>query len=325
MNAREERLLARRAGLGGSDIGAMLGLSKYRTPGDVWLEKTGRAPGQEETLQMRFGTYAEEFVAQEYCAKTGQAVQRFTKMLHHPTAPVLGNVDRLVVPAGAKVASHKGEVRTDKLLECKTASAFAAYNADEWGDEGTDAVPMSYLIQCATYMALTGCNYADLAVLFGNQEVRIYNLKRDTELETEVIARATEWWNRYVIADVPPPPTSEEDVKKLFPSHKPEQTIEITPQVLVAFERLRSIKADIKALETDEQTQRDIILPFIGEAEALTYQGATLATFKAPKASRKTDWKAAAEEVAALIPVGQQIIENHTKTVSGSRRFLIKE
>ena len=66
-NEREQWLLQRRAGLGGSDIGAILGLSPFRTPVDVYLEKTGRAPANEETLQMRFGTYAEEFVAQEYC------------------------------------------------------------------------------------------------------------------------------------------------------------------------------------------------------------------------------------------------------------------
>lgn len=323
MNAREDWLLARRAGLGGSDIGAILGLSKYRTPVDVWMEKTGRTPGQEETLQMRFGTYAEEFVAREYCAQTGRAVQRYTNMLHHKNAPVLGNVDRLVVPEGAKIASHKGEIRTELGLECKTASAFAAYNADEWGEAGTDAVPMSYLVQCATYMALTGCPLWDLAVLFGNQEVRIYNLKRDQDLEGEIIARATEWWNRYVVADIAPDPTSEEDTKKLFPRDNG-KAIEITPQVLVAFERLRSIKSDIKALEEDEQAQRDIILPFMADATELSYQGTTLATWKAPKPGKKTDWKAAAEEVAALIPIGQQIIENHTKTVEGSRRFLLK-
>ena len=84
MNTREEFLLARRAGLGGSDIGAILGLSPYLTPVDVWAEKTGRATAQDETLQMRFGTYAEEFVAREYTAKTGHAVQRFTSMLRHP-------------------------------------------------------------------------------------------------------------------------------------------------------------------------------------------------------------------------------------------------
>ena len=113
---RDDFIDSRQSGLGGSDIGAILSLSPYRTPVDVWSEKTGRANGQEETLQMRFGTYAEAFVAREYTAKTGNAVQRFTSMLRHATAPVLGNVDRLVIPRGAKIASHKTEIRTDLRL-----------------------------------------------------------------------------------------------------------------------------------------------------------------------------------------------------------------
>jgi putative phage-type endonuclease len=216
MNAREQWLVDRRCGLGGSDIGAILGLSQYRTPVDIWMEKTGRAAAQEETLQMRFGVYAEEFVAREYSARTGLAVQRYKAMLHHPSAPLLGNVDRLVVPAGAKVASHKQKIRTDKGLECKTASAFASFDADEWGPEGTDLVPASYLVQCATYMALTGCALWDLAVLFGNQEVRIYGLKRDADLEDEILSRAAEWWERHVVADVAPEPTCIADVKSLY-------------------------------------------------------------------------------------------------------------
>ena len=159
---------------------------------------------------------AEDFVAREYSAKTGQAVQRYNAMLRHLSAPVLGHIDRLVVPPGYKVASHKGAILTDRGLECKTASAFASTSGD-WGEEGTDQVPAAYLVQCATYMALTGCQRWDLAVLIGNQELRVYHLRRDAELEAEIIARATEWWNKYVVADVPPEPVCEADVRLLYP------------------------------------------------------------------------------------------------------------
>ena len=77
----------RLTGLGGSDIGAILGLSPYKTPVNVWAEKTRRAEPVRETLQMRFGTFAEEFVASEYSAITGRAVQRYTPMLRHPYVP----------------------------------------------------------------------------------------------------------------------------------------------------------------------------------------------------------------------------------------------
>lgn len=325
MNAREDWLQMRRTGLGGSDIGAILGLSPYRTPVDVWAEKTGRSPGQDETLQMRFGTYAEEFVAREYCAKTGNDVQRFTSMLRHPSAPVLGNVDRLVIPAGAKIASHKQEIRTDRGLECKTANAFAAFNADDWGDEGTDLIPASYLVQCATYMALTGCTFWDLAVLFGNQEVRVYNLKRDAELEGEIIARSTEWWDRHIVADVPPAPTCDSDIKRLYPSDNG-TAVEANPKSLELIARAIELREQIAALEAELEGDKKAgsigvigsLKAYMGEAQRLVLGADELITWKTAKPAQRFDSKAFQAAYPELYPL-------FLKTGEPSRRFLIKE
>jgi putative phage-type endonuclease len=321
MNARQEWLQARRAGLGGSDLGAILGLSKYRTPVDVWMEKTGRIPGQDETLQMRFGSYAEQFVAQEYSHQTGRAVQRFTTMLHHPSAPILGNVDRLVIPEGAKIAAHRREIRTDRGLECKTASAFAALDDREWGPAGTDQVPPSYLVQCATYMALTVCTYWDLAVLFGNQEVRIYNLKRDAELEEEIIARAAEWWQAHVVADVPPEPTCEADVRALYPRDNGGIVV-ASEEVLLALRELVVLKDAETHLAEQVGDCKRIIQAAMGEAATLKdAAGNVLATWKRSKDSTTTDWKA----VAAALNAPAELVAAHTHPKAGSRRFITKE
>lgn len=318
MNAREEWLMARRAGLGGSDLGAVLGLSKFRTPVQVWEEKTGRTEGSTETLQMRFGTYAEEFVAREYCAKTNRAVQRFTAMLRHPTAPILGNVDRLVVPEGSKIAAHRGEIRTDLGLECKTASAFAAMDSAEWGEEGTDQVPPSYLVQCATYMALTGCQAWDLAVLFGNQEVRVYHLQRDRELEEEIVARAAEWWDRHVVRDIPPAPICEADIKRLFPSSAAGKVIEADAEALTLLESLRKAKANAKQFEDIADAATLAIKSLLGDAEALTLNGKPLVTFKSSAPAMRLDGK-------ALQAAHPEIYQQFLKAGEPVRRFLTKE
>ncbi len=171
MSARDEWLAARRTGLGGSDVGAILGLSPFRTPVDAWLEKTGRAPDDdlaERRRDLRFGIYVGQFVASEYERETGRQVQRFTAMLRHPTGPLLGNVDRLVIPEGSKVASQMGRIRARRGLECKTANTFTAFDSEAWGAAGTDQVPPHYLVQTATYLVLTGCDVWEPAVLFGN-------------------------------------------------------------------------------------------------------------------------------------------------------------
>ncbi len=84
----------RLTGIGGSDLAAILGLSKWRSPYQVWLEKTGRSQPQAATLAMRYGIHNEGFVAKEYEAATGRKVERYTKMLRHPEAPLIGHIDR---------------------------------------------------------------------------------------------------------------------------------------------------------------------------------------------------------------------------------------
>ena len=311
----------RMTGLGGSDLGAILGLSPYRTPCDIWAEKTGRTQPVESNLAMRFGSYAEQFVADEYTAQTGKRVQRFTPMLRHPTAPLIGHVDRLVIPEGQKRAAHQREIRTDRLLEAKTASAFAAFKADEWGPAGSDAVPAAYLVQVATYRILTGCQYADLAVLFGNQELRVYHLERDTELEEMIVARAAEWWQMHVVADVAPAPTCDGDIRLLYPRSAPQKTAEANCAVLQALAELRATRASIKALEEQEAAAAMVIKSAMGDAEILTSGEITLASWKSAAATRKTDLKAACN--AAAVPAS--LIDLFTTEAAGSRRFLLKD
>jgi len=314
-------LADRKHGLGGSDIGAVFGLSPYRTPVDVWLDKTGRSEAQAETLQMRFGIYAEEFVAKEYTAQTGNDVQRYTTMLRHPSAPIIGNIDRLVIPDGQKRASHKSEIRTDRLLECKTASAFSAYKPDEWGPAGSDAVPMAYLLQCATYRILSGCQYADLAVLFGNQEVRIYHLPSDADLEAMIVAKASEWWRAHIVADVAPPPVCDADVRALFPASRQGIAVEANEAVLHELAILRDTRASMATLQRIADDAALAIKVAIGDAEALTLNGETLATWKSARPSTKTDWRA----IASQLGYTQELFDNNTTTQPGSRRFLIKD
>ena len=58
----EEWNRQRRMGIGGSDIGAICGLNKWRTALDVFLEKTGQAQEKEPNEAMRLGTCVEPYI-----------------------------------------------------------------------------------------------------------------------------------------------------------------------------------------------------------------------------------------------------------------------
>ena len=121
--------------IGGSDIGAILGLSKFRTPIEVWMEKTGKETKQLDSLPLRFGSFAEEFVASEYSRATSFELLHDESIYINPTHPMMSaHVDRFVLGDGLNKPATR-------LLECKTANPFAR---GEWGEPGTDQVPMSY-------------------------------------------------------------------------------------------------------------------------------------------------------------------------------------
>ena len=164
-------------GIGGSDIGAVLGLSPYRSAVDVWADLVGRVPREtQDAVHLRFGRHAESFVAAEYERATGRTLVECPQTLfHHEHGFMFAHVDRLVLEHAGDTAIEGGRVTAPGVLECKTANAFSAHG---WGEAGSDRVPAAYLAQCAWYTAVTGCAWADLAVLIGNSDFRVYRLAR---------------------------------------------------------------------------------------------------------------------------------------------------
>jgi putative phage-type endonuclease len=294
--------------IGGSDIGAILGLSKFRTPLEVWMEKTGKEVRQLDSLPLRFGSFAEEFVANEYARATSFELLHDESIYIHPTHPMMSaHVDRFILGDGLSNPATR-------LLECKTANPFAR---GEWGEPGTDQVPMSYLCQCIWYMAITGIEQCDLAVLFGNSDFRIYEIERDLELEALVIEKALHFWNEYVLKDTPPPAQTEGDYQELFKKSDPSKTIEANPKTIELIRQLQSLSK--QGADVDEQiTQiKQHIMNEMKEAEVLSYQGNVIATWKAPKLSYRLDSKRLEQEE-------KEVFERFKMPVQNSRRLVIK-
>jgi putative phage-type endonuclease len=135
--------------IGGSDIGAILGLSRFKSPLEVWQEKTGKETKKIDSLPLRFGSFAEKFVASEYSRSTGFELLHDESAFIHPDHPMFSaHLDRLVMGNGIGSAPTK-------ILECKTASPFAS---SDWGEVGSDEVPLPYLCQvvnCCQFRSTT--------------------------------------------------------------------------------------------------------------------------------------------------------------------------
>jgi hypothetical protein len=66
---REQWFEERRKGIGGSDAAAVAGLSRYRTPIQVYMEKLGLIDPPEENEAMYWGKKLEDLVAEEFSQK----------------------------------------------------------------------------------------------------------------------------------------------------------------------------------------------------------------------------------------------------------------
>lgn len=292
--------------LGGSDVGAILGVSRFRTPMQVWLEKTGKDVATKDSLPLRFGSFAESFVASEYARATGhQLLHDDSAHIHPQYSNFFAHIDRFVL--------DENNLRI-KILECKTANAYAR---SDWGQVGSDEVPMSYLCQCVWYMAITGIDQADLAVLFGNSEFRIYAIARDKSLEELIIQKADYFWNEYVLKDIPPPPANEADCQLLFSKGNSALRVEANLELYQLCKELHTLGSQITQYEEQVSNMKQSLMHAMGDAESLYYQGNLLATWKAPKPSYRLDGK----RIEGELP---DVYERYRIPVQNSRRLVVK-
>lgn len=136
------------SGIGGSDVAAILGLSKWRTPLDVYNSKVGEVSDEEDNASMEWGRRLGPVIRQAYSDKTGRAVECLGHIFRSGEHPfMIANVDGLCA---------------DRVLEIKTSRSGA-----DWGEEGTDEIPEYYLTQVHHYMTVTRMELCDVAVLIG--------------------------------------------------------------------------------------------------------------------------------------------------------------
>jgi putative phage-type endonuclease len=303
--------------LGGSDIGAILGVSKYRSAMDVWLEKTGRRADTKDSFALRFGSFAESFIADEYALLTGEHLLEHSQGLIHPTYSFcVGHIDRFIVDQPNLPLFDKDKrLNVKKLLECKTANF---YSQNDWGEAGTDAIPLPYLCQCLWYLGITNLPEIDVALLLAGSDLRVYTITRDLELESAIFEKATFFWTEHVQKDIPPKPQSIADYQALFQKSNNGKSIEASPEAIALIKQLKALESQAQIDEEQMDAIKQALMQTMADAEVLTYLGKPVITWKAPKPSYRIDTKRLTLEHPELIKAYQSPIQS-------SRRFVVKD
>jgi putative phage-type endonuclease len=307
-------LESRRKGIGGTDAAAILGLSKWRTPLGVWLEKRGEAPPDVDDEPKRWGRMLEPLIASRYAEQTGIELVKPPGMVRHPEHEfILGNLDYLPLD------------RRALGVECKTARY-----GDDWGEDGTDEVPPAYLVQCQHYMAVTGYPRWDVAALIAGSDFRIYPIEGDREFQRELVEIEAEWWQRCIVRGERPPMDGSDATSRWLKFRFPEVKLPIERagiEVNALAERLAHarVKRDLAAAEAG--TFENAMKESIGERAGLEAEG-WRATWKWTRGRKATDWEAVARALFAdaTIPsaVFEEAVAAHTSERPGYRRFLFK-
>lgn len=314
---RSDFIARRRQGLGGSDIAAIIGLSPWRTPRDIYLDKKGLAEPEPETDAQYWGTTLEDIVAREYSKRTGRKIERCNVLFRHPEHPhLLGNLDRVVFDDPGKRPVVNGKLITSRILECKTASQYAS---GDWGEPGTDQIPEYYKAQVQWYMGITGAQVCDVAVLIGNRDFRIYTVDRDDAVIAYLFAEGVKFWKEYIETDTMPPAVTLADIEAVHHgTHKARAFA--SQEIAQKVERYKEIDQQIKDLKAEQEPLKVAICDHIGDAVELVAPDARkLASWSAAKPTSKTDWKAVAEELAAPA----DIVAKYTTETMSARRFTI--
>lgn len=289
----EQWLEERKKTIGGSEIGAILGMHPWQSAYSLWAEKTGRIPAFEGNLTTKLGSYLEEFVAKLFEETTGKKVQRTNYIYRNDKyAGLHASPDRLLV----------GE---DAGLEIKTTSA---YNSGKF--KGVE-FPQQYYAQAVQYMAVTERRQWYIAVLIGNTDFRIYHLTRDPMEKPDfcvasLLVEDSEISSLYEAAldfmdclkkDVPPAMdgsnATADALKEIYKNggDSPKQLYGRDGMV----ERWLDLKRQIKLLEEEQDTITNTLCADMGDSEAAT-TGAHKVTWKFKAGARRFDHKRAVEE-----------------------------
>ena len=299
--SKEEWLRYRKQGIGGSDVSCLLGINKWKSEIELWLDKTNQTNDPvEENEAMQWGNIMEPIIRNHFAEVTGKTVVELKAMLQHPEHPfMLADVDGVTVDDSGNPA----------ILEIKTASEF---KRSDW-EEG---VPAYYQTQVQHYLCVTGIQKAYVAVLIGGNSFRIFEVDADAEIQDMLIAVEKNFWNK-VQNMIRPEMDGSDAAKNLLDSlyHGG-----ISEEIVMPDEAIEYVDAYIEACAEEDnakakkQEASNHIKEIMGDYDKAICLGHSI-SWK-PVSSERLDSK-------ALKEAEPEIYEKYVKK-SISRRFTIK-
>lgn len=303
---RTEWLKYRESGIGSSEVATIVGLNPWETPYQLWRRKKGLDPAKQENFAMKAGHYLEDAVAQFFKDETGCEIIKCSAidwMIINTEKPYMRvSPDRTYWLNGLPHNAHnKG------ILECKTTQMSI----------DPEDLPKHWFCQVQYQLGVAELQEASLAWLCSGREFGYKNLTFVPDFFKWLCEEVDRFWIDYIQGDKEPDPQNAKDILLKFNKHTGGKVIETTDEIFQAYSDLKDVKQQLAELSDRKTELEEKIKLGFGDAEALSYGGDTIATWKSPKPSEKFDDKAFKADHPDLF-------KEYAKTVQGARRFLLK-
>lgn len=232
--------------IGGSDIGAILGVNKYKSIIDVYIDKTegSKFEGNEATF---WGHMHEATIMKVFAQK-----HREFNVYQAPYSVVddflIANLDAVL--KDRSTGEHG-------VLEIKTTNAF---NYKDW--EG-DVVLQYYYAQVQHYLMLTGYKFAYIAVLIGGNHYKDFKIERSEEDIALIREKATEFYKENILKQIPPMP----DGSDAYMNYLKKKAMDIENDTVVEFvdleekaQKVKDIGKEINNLKKEQDLLKEQIM-----------------------------------------------------------------
>jgi len=250
MQNREQFLLDRKKGIGGSDVAPILGLSPFRTALDVYNDKINQELIYDYTNEdMQRGVRVEKYILQEYAERSEVQLATNIPTIIDKIYPFMrANVDAMVI----------GE---NIVVEAKSTKAPIS----SWAE----GMPEYYRTQVAYYAMLTNSERVDIPVLFSGWQYACFTYWRDKSFEAQIKEAVIYFWQEHVLKNIPPKPSTIEELKTIYPIVFSSKTIKADNVIREKVYELQEIGEKRKNLEKQEKQLKTQIQGYMGDSGIL--------------------------------------------------------
>lgn len=270
---RDAWLEHRRTGIGGSDIAAIIGVSPYKTPWQIYVDKVGLVDlddqEDEQTEQMEWGQLLEQFILDRWEHTTGRHAS-FRQLLgrHDDHDWMLATFDGLETEGPGDPTGYGDPPEPEDVA--MAIRPIEVKNITDWN--WADGIPLHYQAQGQWQMMVSGLDSCLFVVLHAGRHLETYELEADPDDQAALLRAGEKFWRDHVEKEDPPFVLAADNayMKRVYPDHDESEAIELEP---AQADRLLKVRSQLADLNEEHDLLQAEIKQSLGEFRIGTVAG----------------------------------------------------